>query len=141
MRLISCRECQRASACKKLKADEDVGQRHILRDRRRSTTACPACWAMGTNEVKLCTVRKKIFCNGPTGAAKAGQKSLVMARRAKEGPLSYVLLESLMASVSTVGRGHPSLISLMLANEKLAGVMNTRTKEGTHEKGGEGGSH
>jgi hypothetical protein len=27
-------------------------QRHILRDRRRNTTACPACWAMGTNEMK-----------------------------------------------------------------------------------------
>jgi hypothetical protein len=30
----------------------------------------------------------------------------------KEGPLSYVLLESPFASVSTVSRGHPSLASL-----------------------------
>ncbi len=36
-------------------------QRHLLRDRRRGTTACPACWAMGTNEVKKCTVRKKVL--------------------------------------------------------------------------------
>ncbi len=27
-------------------------QRHILRDRRCGTTAWPACWTMGTNEVK-----------------------------------------------------------------------------------------
>jgi hypothetical protein len=34
-------------------------QRHTLRDRRSGTTACPACWAMGTNDLKLCTGRKK----------------------------------------------------------------------------------
>jgi hypothetical protein len=27
-------------------------QRHTLRDRRHCTTACPTCWAMGTNELK-----------------------------------------------------------------------------------------
>ncbi len=32
-----------------------------LRDRRPSTAACPACWAMGTKELKLCTARKKRF--------------------------------------------------------------------------------
>ncbi len=31
----------------------DPDQRHILRDRRPSTTACPACWAtVGTKELK-----------------------------------------------------------------------------------------
>jgi len=30
----------------------------------------------------------------------------------KEGPLSYVLFESPFTSVSTVSRGHPSIISL-----------------------------
>jgi hypothetical protein len=25
---------------------------HTLRDRRPCTTACPACWAMGTNKLK-----------------------------------------------------------------------------------------
>ncbi len=34
---------------------------HILRDRGRGTTACPACWAMGTNEVKQCAVGEKYF--------------------------------------------------------------------------------
>ncbi len=51
--------------------------RHILRDKRPSKTACPACWAMGTKKSKKCTVRRKIFCTGPTKAAKAEQKSLV----------------------------------------------------------------
>jgi hypothetical protein len=73
--------------------------------------------------------RKNISCNGTKSPTK---------ETTKEGPLSYVLLETPIASVSTVSRGHPSLISLMLANEKLAGVINTRTK-GTHEGGG--GSH
>jgi hypothetical protein len=27
-------------------------QRHLLQDRRRGTTSCPACWALGTNEMK-----------------------------------------------------------------------------------------
>ncbi len=31
-------------------------QRHILSDWRRGTAACPACWEMGANEVKQCTV-------------------------------------------------------------------------------------
>jgi hypothetical protein len=38
-----------------------TNQRHILRDRRPSTTACPARWAIGTKELKQCTMRKKIF--------------------------------------------------------------------------------
>jgi hypothetical protein len=64
--------------------------------------------------------RKKIFCTGPTRAAKAEQKSLVPARQApnepsKEGPLSFVLFESPITSVSTVGKGHPSLGSLVPA--------------------------
>ncbi len=39
-----------------------------LRDRRPCTTACTACWAMGTNELKQYTVRKKIFCTGPSSS-------------------------------------------------------------------------
>jgi hypothetical protein len=42
-----------------------VRQRHTVRDRRPCTTAWPACWAMGTNELKQCTVRiKKYFVLG-----------------------------------------------------------------------------
>ncbi len=56
-------------------------QRQTLRDRRPITTGCPACWALGTKEWKKCTSRKKIFCTGPTRAAKAEQKSPVRARK------------------------------------------------------------
>ncbi len=42
-------------------------QRHILRGRRHSTTACPACWAMQTCEVKYYS-EEKLFCTGRTRA-------------------------------------------------------------------------
>jgi hypothetical protein len=42
-----------------------------------------ACWAMGTKELKWYTVRKTIFCTGPTRAAKTKQKSLVPAQQAQ----------------------------------------------------------
>ena len=29
----------------------------------------PASWTMGTDNLKLCTIGKKIFCTGPTGSA------------------------------------------------------------------------
>jgi hypothetical protein len=69
--------------------------------------------------------RTKISCNGTRSPTN---------EPTKEGPLSYVLLETPIASVSTVSRGNPSPISLMLANDKLTGVINTRIK-GTHEGG------
>jgi hypothetical protein len=62
-------------------------------------------------------MRKKIFYTGPTRAAKAEEKSLVPARHykpnepTKKGQRSYVLFEPLFTSVSTVNRGHPSLVS------------------------------
>jgi hypothetical protein len=56
-------------------------QRHkTLTDRRPSTAAAAAT---GTKELKYCGVRTKIFCTGPTRAAKAEQKSLVLARQAQ----------------------------------------------------------
>jgi hypothetical protein len=55
-----------------------VNELHTIRDRRPSTTGCPACWVMGINEL-----RKKIFCTGPTRASKAGHKSHVPARQAQ----------------------------------------------------------
>jgi len=46
-------------------------QRHKLRDRRRGTTACPPCWAMGTNRVKYIVYgEEKILCTGLTRASK-----------------------------------------------------------------------
>ncbi len=38
-------------------------QRHLLRDTRRVTTACPACWVMGKNLVEVS--EENIFCTGP----------------------------------------------------------------------------
>ncbi len=59
-------------------------QRYILRDNWHGTTACPACWVIGT-KVKWNSVwwGKKIFCTGPTRPAKAGPKSLEPSRQAK----------------------------------------------------------
>ncbi len=59
----------------------DYDQRFTLRDGLPSTVACPACWEMGTKELKRCMVRKKIFFSGPTIAAYSIQKSLVPARQ------------------------------------------------------------
>ncbi len=58
-----------------------------------------------------------IFCNVLTRGAEAGQKSSVPARRDKRTnqgriPFSFVLFESPFSSVSTVSRGHPSLLSV-----------------------------
>jgi hypothetical protein len=54
---------------------------------------------------------KKIFCTGPTRAAKAEQKSLVPARQAQQTNqgrnLSFVLFEPPFTSVSTVSRATP----------------------------------
>ncbi len=89
-------------------------QRH--RDRRPSTTSCPGFWAMGTNKVIKFALRKIIpilYGTGLTRAAKAGQKSLVPARRVQrtnEG--RTVHFESPFTSVSTVSRDRPSLQSL-----------------------------
>jgi hypothetical protein len=59
----------------------------------------------------------KIFCIGLTRAAKAGQKTIYSHNEpnepTKEGTLSYVLQESPFASVSTVSRGHPSLVKTL----------------------------
>jgi hypothetical protein len=39
------------------------------RERRPYTPVGPASWTMGTDNLKLCTIGKKIFCTGPTGSA------------------------------------------------------------------------
>ncbi len=47
---------------------------------------------MGTKELKYCSVRKNIFCTGPTRAAKAEQKSLNLSFNSQHGPPLYSLL-------------------------------------------------
>jgi hypothetical protein len=58
-------------------------QRLILRDRRPSTAACFACWAM-EQKVEIVYGEEIIFCTRPTRAAQAEQKSLVPARQAQQ---------------------------------------------------------
>ncbi len=73
-------------------------QKPMLRDRRPSTTACLAGWAMGTSELKKVYGKEKIFCVGLTRSAKAGQIRLYLHDKPNEptteGPLSFVLFES-----------------------------------------------
>jgi hypothetical protein len=92
-------------------------QRHLLRDRRRSTAARPATWAMGTQEVEMCTLRKNYFVLGQLEHSRQDKNLLYQHHElnepTKEGPLSYVLLDSPFASASTVSRGHPTLVSLV----------------------------
>jgi hypothetical protein len=86
--------------------------------RKATRHGCPPSLLVDEDKsIEIGTVGKKVFCTGPTRAAKAGQKSLVPARRAKEGPLSFVLSESPFASESTVSRGHPSLKSLWVKHK------------------------
>jgi hypothetical protein len=65
---------------------------HILRDRRPSTAACPACWArcMGDKGIEILyrTVRKKIFCAGPIRAAKAEQPSPTISFTGTTSPMN-----------------------------------------------------
>jgi hypothetical protein len=57
----------------------------LTRDKRQATQhAClPRLLSdgAGTNKVKKCAVKKILFCTGLTGAAKAGQQSIVPAQR------------------------------------------------------------
>ncbi len=65
--------------CLLLLITKSLTQIHILRDRQPGTTACPACWAMGKNELKYC-IEREFFFTGLTSVAKAVQKSLVPER-------------------------------------------------------------
>ncbi len=58
--------------------------RHILRDLRPSTTACPVCWAMGDKRTETVYGEvKKYFVCWPTRAATAEQIYLVPTRPAQ----------------------------------------------------------
>jgi hypothetical protein len=71
---------------------------------------------MWTKELKKCAVRKKYFVLGRLEQPR--QNKYLFYRHdkpiepTKKGPLSFVLFESSFASVSTVSRGHPSLVSM-----------------------------
>ncbi len=59
------------------------GEGKVRPDTQRQATqlACLPCWAMETNNVKECAVRKIIFCTGLARTAKAGQKSTIVPPR------------------------------------------------------------
>jgi hypothetical protein len=99
------------------------GQRHILRDRLPSTTACPACWAIGDKGIEKVYSEKRMFFTGLTKVTKAKQNLLYQHDKpnkpTKESSLSFVLFEFPFASVSTVSRGCPSLVSLFGATHPL----------------------
>ncbi len=72
--------------------------------------------------MKYCTMRKIIFCTTVgRPEQQGGTKISCMTSHepnepTKEGTFCYLLLESPFASVSTVDRGHPSLITLVNSN-------------------------
>jgi hypothetical protein len=76
-----------------------------------------ACWMMGTEKLISCTIGKKIFCTGLTGAAQAEQNLLYQHvspnKPIKEGSLSFVLPESLFTSVAIGWQGPPLSVSLV----------------------------
>jgi hypothetical protein len=53
---------------------------------------------------------EKIFCTGPTKAAKAEQNLFYWLDKPNEPLLAFVLFESPFTSISTVCRGHFSLL-------------------------------
>jgi hypothetical protein len=67
----------------------------------------------GNKRIEIVYGVEKIFCTGPTRAAKRNKNLLYLHDKSnkptKERPLSFVLFESPFTSVSTVSRGHPSL--------------------------------
>ncbi len=112
------------------------GSLHISRDRRRSTTACPACRAgslfptgignryskpdqLNINQHSRAAVNSPysaelsqwaLYINYYSGPRQ--DKTLLYQHDwpnepTKEGPLSYVLFESPFASISTVSRATP----------------------------------
>ncbi len=83
-----------------------VPESHIKRS-RPCATACPACWAMGTNELKQCPVRKNILYWADKNSLRQDNEQI------KAGPLSFVLFESIFGPGSTFSGGHPSLVSLV----------------------------
>ncbi len=99
----------------------------VLRDRRPITATCPACCAMGTNELKYVVYgeEKNVFI-GPTRPAKAEKNLLRWQSKpnkpTKEEPLSFVVSESPFTSVSTVSRGHPSQVSLIFVCNRFLDV-------------------
>jgi hypothetical protein len=92
-------------------------KRLLLRDRRPSTDAYPACLAMVTQALKSCTVRTNIFCTRPTiRAAKEEEKSRTGTKsppnRPRKDPFLLYSLSPRSSQFQQGSRGHPSLVFL-----------------------------
>jgi hypothetical protein len=78
-------------------AGRGMDQRHILKDRRPNTAAYPACWAMGTKELKECMfmVKKIYFVLGRPEQPRKNKNLLYQHDKpyepTKKEPLSLVL--------------------------------------------------
>jgi hypothetical protein len=68
----------------------------------------PSLLGMGSNEVKSRKVREKIYRTWPTGAAKAGQISLVRNNESNKPTIYCILLEPPF---------YPSIVSLVSTKE------------------------
>jgi hypothetical protein len=77
---------------------------------------------MGTNKQRIKIVWEKNFELGRLEQPRKDKNLLYRHDKANEptkaGPLSFVLFESPFTSVSTVSRGHPSLVSLIKTNQR-----------------------
>ncbi len=79
-----------------------MSQRYTLRDSRPSMATCPACWAMGTKELKYFVLGR---LEQPRQNKNLFYRHDKLDEPTKKGPLSFVLLESPFTSVSTVSSG------------------------------------
>ncbi len=95
---------------------EGRNQRHVLKNRRPNTAACPACWRWGQRNWNSVLWGKRYTVLDRLEQPRQTEKILYQHDKPNEptkgGPLSFVLCESPFASVSTVNRSHPSLVSL-----------------------------
>jgi hypothetical protein len=81
-----------------------------------SSAVCPTCWTMGTQEHNVWW-GKNYFVLSWLEQPRQGKSLLYRHGKpnepTKEVPLSFVLFESPFTSMSTVSKGHPSLVSLV----------------------------
>ncbi len=95
----------------------DHRQRHLLRDRRPSTTACQACWAMGTNEWNSLCQGKKYNALGRQQQPRQDKNLFYTHDKPNEltnqgrAPFSFVLFE-VPIYLSFDGQQGPPLSSL-----------------------------
>jgi hypothetical protein len=73
---------------------------------------------VGDKVIEIMYVEEKIFCTGPTRAAKTDKNLLYRHNKSnettKEGLFSLALFESPFTSVATVSWGHPPFSSLSM---------------------------